>query len=100
MPVMDDPIVGTRKVLRWVITRVDNGALVDPSSVTIKVRDPAGAEVSYTGGQLTHPSTGVYGLNVDCPIPGKWYGRIAASGDYAGASELGWEIDRSMFAGD
>lgn len=42
-----------------------NGQPLDPTAVTLTVQDPTGVKTTYSGGQVTHDSTGVYHVDVD-----------------------------------
>jgi len=61
------------------------GVPIDPTTVTIKVRDPLGTETSYLYGSsaVTKASTGIYQLLVSLTRAGLWYYR----GDGTGACQ-------------
>jgi hypothetical protein len=70
-------------------TITQSGVDVDPSTVTCKVKDPSGTVSTYTysGGDITRESTGVYSYVVDANADGKWHYRFQATGNGAGAGE-------------
>lgn len=46
-----------------------NGVATDPTSVTLTITDPTGAQTTPS---TTHVSTGTYTANVACTLPGVW----------------------------
>lgn len=68
-----------------------DGTPVDPTTVALTVTDPAGTTQTYTGAELTHPSTGVYEREVTVDSPGFWRFRLEGTvpGDGTAVSE-GW----------
>lgn len=66
-----------------------DGALVDPTGVTLTVVDPAGAVQTFTTPDFTHPSTGVYETEVTVDAPGYWRYRLEGTvpGDGSAVSE-------------
>lgn len=71
----------------------------DPTTVTLIIRDPSGNEVSYTysGGQLTRESTGVYYYNLQIDEDGNWYFRWKSTGNPMIATEYRIKVNRSYF---
>lgn len=68
--------VGDRRTLTW--TFVDASAMVeDPAEVTVEYRDSRGTPTSltYTHGDLTRVSTGVYSVAITFTYSGSWYFR-------------------------
>lgn len=49
-----------------------SGAPVDPTTVTLYVRDPTGKITLYAGGQLSHDGTGLYSMILVPAISGIW----------------------------
>lgn len=56
------------------------GTPADPTTVTLDVTDPSGADTTYTGGALTHSATGAYSKIVVPTTAGRWTYRFTASG--------------------
>lgn len=71
--------VGDRQVLTAQF-RDRSGNLVDPTTVTCKVKSPSGATASYNGGSIVRISQGVYELTIDCTAGGKWIYRWSSTG--------------------
>lgn len=67
----------------------DDGALADPTSVTLKVENPAGTVSTYTyaGGHITKESTGVYFYDIDANQAGRWYYRTVGAGALQAAGQ-------------
>lgn len=67
----------------WVNVEQD-GALTDPTEVTIMHRDPSGNEASevYNGGagNVVKSSTGEYYLDLTLDEAGDWYWRVKTTG--------------------
>lgn len=63
------------------LTDVD-GVAVDPATVTVKVRPPTGATVTYTyaGGQVTRSALGVYFVDVSTTEAGRWTYQFLSTG--------------------
>lgn len=49
-----------------------DGALVNPTTVTLYIRTPDGIVTAYTGGNIGHPSTGLYTFDVNANQSGPW----------------------------
>lgn len=75
-----------------------DGVLVDPSVVVITVTDPATVTTTYTGLALTHPSVGVYELELLVDLAGIWRVRMEGTitGDGTAVSEFGFCVDPSL----
>lgn len=69
-----------------------NGTATDPGSATLTVTSPTNVVTTYTGGQLTHTSTGVYSKDVTCNESGtwqyQWSGTTSASDETFGT----WDV--------
>jgi len=69
-----------------------NGVATDPGAATLTVTSPNLVVSTYTGGQLTHPSTGTYSRDVTCNEAGtwtfEWSGTTTASDDAVGT----WDV--------
>jgi hypothetical protein len=74
-------IGGERPEFRFEI-RDTAGTLVTPTTIDAIVRDPTGTEVTYTGGAITNPSTGVYlFVHPALPnLPGTWHIKVVSTG--------------------
>jgi hypothetical protein len=70
---------GTKVRAKATVKDVD-GVLATPTTVTIKVMKPDATTTSYTGGQLTNPSTGVYYVDFDADADGDWWAQVATTG--------------------
>jgi hypothetical protein len=70
--------------------RNDSGALVDPSTVALRVLAPSGVvtNYSYAAATLTKLSTGVYATEVPLTEAGQWFYRWESS--TPGTAEEGW----------
>lgn len=64
-------------------------ALADPTKVTVKYEDPAGAvtTVTSTGVTMVHPSSGVYYVDVTPDATGIWEYRIYSTGTITTSTE-------------
>jgi ABC-type Fe3+ transport system substrate-binding protein len=59
------------------------GNPTDPTAVTLKVKAPGTAVVTYTfgvGGTIVKDSTGNYHADIDITVPGKWHYRWTGTG--------------------
>lgn len=70
-------------------------ARVQPSSVTVKVQDPAGSESSHTPTFDSSDTSFYYDLTVSSA--GTWYYRAEASGSYVAAGEKAITVKASEF---
>ncbi len=74
--------------------------LTDPTTVTVKVKDPANAITSYVYGtdeELVKDSTGMYHLDVTPDQSGTWYYRFASTGTVTAAEEKSFLVRESNF---
>lgn len=60
---------------------LDGNIPVTPATVTFKTMDPLGNEVTYSSGEITNVTQGVYFVNVIATSWGKWRYRWEASGN-------------------
>jgi hypothetical protein len=74
--------------------RNDDGALADPTAVTITVKKPSGTTDVYTGGALTHPSTGVYEVVVTPTESGNWRWKAVGTGAVTVAEQDVFQVAR------
>lgn len=66
------------------------GVLVDPSTVTFRVRKPSGALVSLvylTDAAVIRDSQGIYHVDIATDYPGTWHYRAEGGGSNAAAAE-------------
>lgn len=76
-----------------------SGAATDPTTVTLKVRSPAGTVSTYTygAGQVTKDSVGNYHKDVDASTSGRWLYRWEGTGTAQAADESAFDIEASAF---
>lgn len=58
-----------------------DGGAIDPSTVTLYVRDPSGAEQTVAMGDLTHVGTGVFSYGLQAGLSGIWFYKWQGGGD-------------------
>lgn len=78
-----------------------DNVLTDPSAVRFKVKDPAGAIVTYvygTDAQLVRDSAGNYHVDIDADAAGFWYYRFYSTGSGQAAAEGVFGVNRSNFS--
>lgn len=69
-----DYVIGNKIRITGTITDLE-GTAVDPTTLEIEVRDPAGKVTTYTYGEdeeVVRDSTGVYYLDLLPNLPGPW----------------------------
>lgn len=64
-----------------------NGAAANPSSVTLKYRNPAGAVTTIAHGSLVNTPTGTFSYDLTVDQAGVWAYRFEAAGNFIGAEE-------------
>ena len=71
------------------------GTVTDPTTVTVKYRNPSGAttEVGGTAASVTNPSTGVYKYDIAANIPGAWTYQFKGEGTVVALSENFFIVD-------
>ena len=76
-----------------------SSVVADPTTVTLKVKDPDGVITTYTygGGTVTKSSTGVYYKDVSVSNDGMWYYRIEGTGAVQSAGEGSFRVRKSEF---
>jgi hypothetical protein len=75
-------------------------ALVDPSTVTFKVKDPSDTLIEYVYGvdaQLVKEAVGRYRVDVDASAAGTWVYRFESTGTYQAADEGKFTVEASGF---
>lgn len=74
------------------------GTLVDPTTITLKVKNPAGTTTTYTyPTHITKSSTGVYYYDYAVAAAGTHYYNWAGSGAFQAADENSFEIVSTVF---
>ena len=76
-----------------------DGALVAPSSVSLKYRNPAGTVTTIAGGSLTNPSIGLYTYDLTLNAAGVWTYRFESTGTAAASEEAKFIVRSSRLAG-
>lgn len=74
------------------------GTAVDPTTITMRLRNPAGSVITYVSGGTPAPSqaaTGSYFVDVTLTMPGRWHYRWEGVGDAVAAAEGSLEVQRS-----
>ena len=76
-----------------------NSVLTDPTTVTLKVKDPDSTITTYTyaGGTITKSSTGIYYKDVSVSNDGAWYYRFEGTGACQAAGEKTFLVRKSEF---
>jgi uncharacterized protein YfaS (alpha-2-macroglobulin family) len=69
----------------------------DPTTVTLRITDPTGAESDYTGSQLTKISTGSYSFQQEVLLTGWWNYRWEGIGAITAANEKRFNVQDSAF---
>ena len=88
---------GNTVTLQGTFTDVATGALVDPTTIVCRTRDPAYNEVTYSGVAVARVSTGVYQTVVTPVLPGTWWYRFEGTGGVVAAAEFKFEVKPSIF---
>ena len=74
------------------------GTNVDPTSITLKVKNPAGAVSTYTyPTHITKDSTGVYFYNYAVAASGTHYYNWAGTGAFQAADENSFTVVSTVF---
>lgn len=76
-----------------------SGTPTDPTTITLKVKTPAGVETTYTyaAAELTRASAGVFTRDQDCTEAGVWTYRFVGTGAVKAAGERTFNVRRSVF---
>jgi len=92
--------LGSRVRFTETFTNLLTGALSDPSVLTLKLRNPAGVETTYTlaGSDLVRLSLGVFYFEFTLAVAGQWSARWVASGTLIAAHEYLFRVTASAFA--
>lgn len=90
---------GSVVILSVVFTN-SSGVALDPSTVALEVRDPAGAITVYTyaGAQIVKDSVGHYHMDLPVPTSGTWVYRFEATATGASATlDQSFKVASSVF---
>lgn len=71
-----------------------DGDLIDPTDVTVHLRDPDG---TVTHPEASSESTGVWNTDVDVVKPGVWTYRFEGTGAVVAAEETMFAVDPTSF---
>lgn len=77
-----------------------SGTATDPTAVTFKIKNPAGATTTYvylTDAALVRDSTGNYHVDFNGTVPGIHFYRFSGTGAVMAAGEASFELSRSEF---
>jgi len=75
-------------------------ALVNPTTVTFKLKDPNGVVTTYvygTNAEVLRPSTGLYVVDVEPTMAGTYKFRFSSTGTGKAAGESSFTVDESDF---
>lgn len=74
-----------------------DGALADPTTVTLTIEDPAGAEASYTyaAAQVLRDAVGLFKYYVSCTLAGHYKWKMVGTGAVVAVIEGTWEVEVS-----
>lgn len=77
----------------------DDGELADPTTITLKIKDPSAnvTTLTYAAAELTRESMGVYYYNLTIDEAGMWYYRWISTGTPATAEEACFYCRASQF---
>ncbi len=64
------------------------GALNDPTTISLKIKDPAGTVTTKALADLTRIGTGDYEYNVDLTAGGEWKCNLKSTGN----PKVGWNL--------
>jgi uncharacterized protein YfaS (alpha-2-macroglobulin family) len=95
---------GAEVRLSVALTLTDTGAAADPTTLAVKLKDPAGTIATYTYGtapEVTKDSTGNYHADITLSSTsdsaGRWYWRWEATGAVVGATEGSFIVRETSF---
>lgn len=78
------------------VFRDEAGGLIDPTTVSLKVKKPDGTPLVFTyPADVVKQSTGRYTVKVQTDQAGRWYYRWEATGQGQGADERDFEVKAS-----
>lgn len=76
-----------------------NSVNTDPTTITLKVKDPSGTISTYTyaGGSIIKEATGIYYKDLVPTDDGVWYCNFSGTGAVQSASERSFVVRKSEF---
>jgi hypothetical protein len=76
--------------------------LTDPSTITLRIKDPAGVEIEFTyaGGGIVRDGVGVYHYDAEIDLSGFWTYRWEGGGAVVTAGEKRLYVRTTAFTGD
>jgi hypothetical protein len=77
-----------------------SGAAADPTSVTVKIKDPAGEEAAYVHGvdaEVIRDSLGAFHIDLELTAAGPWWQRWEGSGAVTATEEGYVRVRKSAF---
>ena len=85
--------------IRLTATFTVSDAVTDPTTITLKVKDPVGTITSYTyaAGTVTKASTGVYTKDIALTLSGPYFYRWEGTGTVPTADETWLDVEKSQF---
>lgn len=83
--------------LYWSVINNASGALVNPSSQTLKYIDPTGAQTNIANSSIVTDSTGNFHYDLSVTIPGMWWVRVETTTPN-GESEYRFEVQGTLFS--
>lgn len=83
--------------LYWQVVNSSSGALVNPSSQTLKYIDPNGAQTNVANSSIVTDSTGNFHYDLYVNIPGMWWARLETTTP-TGQSEYRFEVQGTIFS--
>lgn len=92
--------LGQRAIVTGEIRRVSDGALVDPVTLRVKVRNPRLEITTYVYGvdaEITRPSTGEYEISILLDKPGEWLIRFEGNDSNETSEQTTLGVDGSAF---
>jgi hypothetical protein len=74
-----------------------HNALIDPTTVSVKIRTPAGVDTTYTYGvnpEVLKESTGVYYININTTgQTGTWFAKWTSTGTGQGVGQTNFTVE-------
>lgn len=78
--------IGNEILLKGTFTN-SGGTLITPTTITLRIKNPAGTVTVVTTASLTNPSTGIYQYTLLLNVKGIWSYRFEGAGNVVVASE-------------
>jgi len=76
---------------------VSGSYAINPTAVTLKIKNPANTISTIAMGALTNPEVGTFGYNLTLNMVGQWWYRFEGSGNVIAADEKCLIVDPSEF---